>query len=234
MKQEMYTTYAKQYDLAAQDNLYNAHFERQNTLELVGDVAGKKVLDLGCGSGIYAQILLERGATSVTCIDAAQEMIDIVKDKLGDSVNAYAQNLALGLPEEANAQYDLVICPLMVHYIEDLRPLFNDIQRVLKPGGQFVFSTHHPFADFECSASDNYFEKERIEDVWDTIGKPVSVAFYRRSLQDITDAITGSNMAVLAVSEGKVNEKIREISQEHYQRLATYPNFIFIKCVALR
>ncbi|MFM2614863.1 class I SAM-dependent methyltransferase [Vibrio campbellii] len=234
MKQEMYTTYAKQYDLAAQDNLYNAHFERPNTLELVGDVAGKKVLDLGCGSGIYAQILLERGATSVTCIDAAQEMIDIVKDKLGDSVNAYAQNLALGLPEEANAQYDLVICPLMVHYIEDLRPLFNDIQRVLKPGGQFVFSTHHPFADFECSTSDNYFEKERIEDVWDTIGKPVSVAFYRRSLQDITDAITGSNMAVLAVSEGKVNEKIREISQEHYQRLATYPNFIFIKCVALR
>ncbi|HHB1593584.1 TPA: class I SAM-dependent methyltransferase [Vibrio campbellii] len=233
MKQEMYTTYAKQYDLAAQDNLYNAHFERPNTLELVGDVAGKKVLDLGCGSGIYAQILLERGATSVTCIDAAQEMIDIVKDKLGDSVNAYAQNLALGLPEEANAQYDLVICPLMAHYIEDLRPLFNDIQRVLKPGGQFVFSTHHPFADFECSASDNYFEKERIEDVWDTIGKPVSVAFYRRSLQDITDAITGSNMAMLAVSEGKVNEKIREISQEHYQRLATYPNFIFIKCVAL-
>ncbi|MCC4222592.1 class I SAM-dependent methyltransferase [Vibrio campbellii] len=233
MKQEMYTTYAKQYDLAAQDNLYNAHFERPNTLELVGDVAGKKVLDLGCGSGIYAQILLEHGATSVTCIDAAQEMIDIVKDKLGDSVNAYAQNLALGLPEEANAQYDSVICPLMVHYIEDLRPLFNDIQRVLKPGGQFVFSTHHPFADFECSASDNYFEKERIEDVWDTIGKPVSVAFYRRSLQDITDAITGSNMAMLAVSEGKVNEKIREISQEHYQRLATYPNFIFIKCVAL-
>ncbi|WP_255902911.1 class I SAM-dependent methyltransferase [Vibrio campbellii] len=233
MKQEMYTTYAKQYDLAAQDNLYNAHFERPNTLELVGDVAGKKVLDLGCGSGIYAQILLERGATSVTCIDAAQEMIDIVKDKLGDSVNAYAQNLALGLPEETNAQYDLVICPLMVHYIEDLRPLFNDIQRVLKPGGQFVFSTHHPFADFECSASDNYFEKERIEDVWDTIGKPVPVAFYRRSLQDITDAISGSNMAMLAVSEGKVNEKIREISQEHYQRLATYPNFIFIKCVAL-
>lgn len=233
MKQEMYTTYAKQYDLAVQDNLYNAHFERPNTLALVGDVAGKKVLDLGCGSGIYAQILSESGADSVTCIDAAQEMIDIVKDKLGDSVNAYAQNLALGLPEEANAQYDLVICPLMVHYIEDLRPLFNDIQRVLKPGGQFVFSTHHPFADFECSASDNYFEKERIEDVWDTIGKPVAMAFYRRSLQDITDAITGSNMAMLAVSEGKVNEKIREISQEHYQRMATYPNFIFIKCFAL-
>lgn len=117
MKQEMYTTYAKQYDVAAQDNLYNAHFERPNTFELIGDVTGKRVLDLGCGSGIYAQLLLARGASSVTCIDAAQEMIDIVKGKLGDSVTAYAQNLALGLPEERDAQYDLVICPLMVHYI---------------------------------------------------------------------------------------------------------------------
>ncbi|MHA2705777.1 class I SAM-dependent DNA methyltransferase [Vibrio owensii] len=233
MKQEMYTTYAKQYDLAAQDNLYNAHFERPNTLELVGDVAGKKVLDLGCGSGLYAQLLLELGASSVTCIDAAQEMIDIVEEKLGSSVTAYAQNLALGLPEEADGQYDLVICPLMVHYIEDLRPLFNDIQRVLKAGGQFVFSTHHPFADFECSASGNYYDKELVEDMWNTVGEPVPVAFYRRSLQDITDAITSSNMAMLAISEGKVNEKIREISQEHYQRLATFPNFIFIKCVAL-
>ena len=67
----------------AQDNLYNAHFERPNTLELIGDVSGKKVLDLGCGSGLYAQILLARGASAVTCIDASQEMIEIVKGKLG-------------------------------------------------------------------------------------------------------------------------------------------------------
>ncbi len=69
--------------------------------------------------------------------------------------------------------------------------------------------------------------------MWNTVGEPVPVAFYRRSLQDITDAISGAGMAMLAISEGKVNEKIREISEEHYQRLATFPNFIFIKCVAL-
>lgn len=233
MKQEMYTTYAQQYDAVAQDNLYNAHFERPNTLALIGDVSGKNVLDLGCGSGIYAQLLLEQGAESLTCIDASQEMIEIVKIKLGDSVTAYQQNLAKGLPEEAQAQYDIVICPLMIHYIEDLRPLFNDVQRVLKPGGQFVFSTHHPFADFECSSSGNYYEKERIEDMWDTVGEAVPVAFYRRSLQEITEAITGSGMVLSELSEGRVNEKMREISQEHYQRLSMFPNFIFIKCVVL-
>ncbi|YCO00713.1 class I SAM-dependent methyltransferase [Vibrio sp. VNB-15] len=218
----------------AQDNLYNAHFERPNTLELIGDVSGKKVLDLGCGSGLYAQILLARGASAVTCIDASQEMIEIVKGKLGETVSAYAQDLSKGLPEEEDAQYDVVICPLMIHYIQDLRPLFNDVKRVLKAGGEFVFSTHHPFADFECSVSGNYYDKELVEDMWNTIGDPVPVAFYRRSLQDITDAITESRMAILALSEGKVNDKIREISEEHYQRLSTFPNFIFIKCFSMK
>lgn len=218
----------------AQDNLYNAHFERPNTLELIGDVSGKKVLELGCGSGLYAQILLARGASAVTCIDASQEMIEIVKGKLGETVSAYAQDLSKGLPEEEDAQYDVVICPLMIHYIRDLRPLFNDVKRVLKAGGEFVFSTHHPFADFECSVSGNYYDKELVEDMWNTIGDPVPVAFYRRSLQDITDAITESRMAILALSEGKVNDKIREISEEHYQRLSTFPNFIFIKCFSMK
>lgn len=218
----------------AQDNLYNAHFERPNTLELIGDVSGKKVLDLGCGSGLYAQILLARGASAVTCIDASQEMIEIVKGKLGETVSAYAQDLSKGLPEEEDAQYDVVICPLMIHYIQDLRPLFNDVKRVLKAGGEFVFSTHHRFADFECSVSGNYYDKELVEDMWNTIGDPVPVAFYRRSLQDITDAITESRMAILALSEGKVNDKIREISEEHYQRLSTFPNFIFIKCLSMK
>ena len=218
----------------AQDNLYNAHFERPNTLELIGDVSGKKVLDLGCGSGLYAQILLARGASAVTCIDASQEMIEIVKGKLGETVSAYAQDLSKGLPEEEDAQYDVVICPLMIHYIQDLRPLFNDVKRVLKAGGEFVFSTHHPFADFECSVSGNYYDKELVEDMWNTIGDPVPVAFYRRSLQDITDAITESRMAILALSEGKVNDKIREIFEEHYQRLSTFPSFIFIKCFSMK
>ncbi|WP_045463226.1 class I SAM-dependent methyltransferase [Vibrio hyugaensis] len=234
MKQEMYTTHAQQYDLVAQDNLYNAYFERPNTLELIGDVSGKKVLDLGCGSGLYAQILLARGASAVTCIDASQEMIEIVKDKLGETVSAYAQDLSKGLPEEDDAQYDLVICPLMIHYIQDLRPLFNDVKRVLKAGGEFVFSTHHPFADYECSSSGNYYEKELVKDMWNTIGDPVLVAFYRRSLQDITDAMTESGMAMLALSEGKVNDKIREISEEDYRRLSTFPNFIFIKCFSMK
>ncbi len=99
-------------------------------------------------------------------------------------VLAYSQDLSIGLPKEASNSVDVIICPLMVHYIEDLSQLFLEINRVLKKGGYFVFSTHHPFADFETTISGNYFERELVTEKWKTVGEPIEVTFYRRSLTD--------------------------------------------------
>ena len=79
MKSEMYSQYAREYDFAIQNNIYNAHFERPSLQAMIGEVDGKNVLDLGCGSGIYAKYLLDKGA-KVTSIDISREMIDIVKE----------------------------------------------------------------------------------------------------------------------------------------------------------
>ncbi|MCW8335561.1 class I SAM-dependent methyltransferase [Vibrio paucivorans] len=229
MSSSMYSTHAKQYDLAIQDNLYNAHFERPNTLELVGDIAGLKVLDLGCGSGVYAQILLDNGADHVTCIDASEEMVALTKEKLGNKIDAYAQDLLLGLPKELDNQYDVVICPLMLHYLKDVSVLFADIARVMKKGGRFVFSTHHPFADFEYSKSGNYFDTEKVVDTWNTLGEPVEVVFYRRPLVDITNALTENGLVISHLSEGKVSETLKQKCEQTYQRLSTEPNFLFVR-----
>ncbi|SON49160.1 class I SAM-dependent DNA methyltransferase [Vibrio tapetis] len=227
---KLYTSFAKQYDHAVQDNIYNAHLERPSLQAMLGGIKGKEVLDLGCGSGVYAQYLLEKGAEKVTCIDYSQEMVDIVKSKFGSQVHAYVEDLSQGVTAELSESADLVICPLVVHYFEDLQPCFDDIARVLKPGGSFCFSTHHPFADFECSASGNYFERELVEETWDTVGEPVEVRFYRRSLTEIMQAITRAGLVVTQLSEGQVSEKVKDISLEKYEYLSKNPNFIFIKC----
>jgi predicted RNA methylase len=73
------------------------------TLALVGDVTGKVVLDLGCGSGEYADHFLKAGAANVTCVD-----------------------LSLGLPQEKAASADVIVCPLMVHYLKDLSAFFKE------------------------------------------------------------------------------------------------------------
>ncbi len=160
-------------------------------------------------------------------------MVAMVKRKFGERITAYDQDASLGLIKEETESADLVIAPLMVHYIDELLPLFIDITRVLKHGGSFVFSTHHPFVDFESSISGNYFERELVSEVWDTIGEPVEVQFYRRSLTELMQVIMDSGLVVTHLSEGKVSEKVKAISEEKYEYLSKNPNFIFIKCQKL-
>ncbi|MBC7001571.1 methyltransferase domain-containing protein [Photobacterium sp. BZF1] len=238
MKSKMYSTFASEYDEVIQDNIYNAHLERPTLQAMLPALNDIDVLDLGCGSGVYAQFLLEQGAKHVTCIDYSEEMVQLVASKaekaaLTDKVVAYAQDLSKGLPKEKDASVDLVISPLMAHYLEDLNPLFRDVHRVLRVGGSFVFSTHHPFADFECTQSGNYFDRELVQEEWNTVGKPVQVSFYRRSLTEIMNALTQNGLVITQLSEGEVSEKVKEMDEGRYEYLSKNPNFIFIKCQRL-
>ncbi|MCG3845043.1 class I SAM-dependent DNA methyltransferase [Photobacterium damselae] len=227
---DMYTKHAKRYDAVAQSNIYNALLERPSTIALLSPLSEKTVLDMGCGSGIYAQYFLTHNVNYLTCIDASSEMIELVKAKHGSNVNAYVQDLSQGLPQEPDNLYDAIICPLVLHYLEDLPALFQEAYRVLKKGGYMVFSMHHPFADFECSVTGNYYEREQIEEEWDTVGEPVTVRFYRRSLTEITEALNAAGFVISRLTEGVVAKEAKQISPETYERLSRNPNFIFIRC----
>ncbi|MDD9174009.1 class I SAM-dependent methyltransferase [Aliivibrio finisterrensis] len=231
---EMYTKHAIKYAEVVKDNIYNALFERPSTIALLDDVEGKDVIDMGCGPGAYAEWFIQQSVNQLTCTDLSDEMVSLVKGKYGSKVRAYVQDIAAGLPLEKNDSADIIVCPLVLHYIEDLTTVFKSVHRVLKTGGYMVFSTHHPFADFECSQSGNYFNRERVEEEWDTIGVPVKVNFYRRSLTEITDAITSSGLMISRISEGCVDERAKELSETTYNYLKNNPNFIFIKCEKVR
>ncbi|HCG5924814.1 TPA: class I SAM-dependent methyltransferase [Vibrio parahaemolyticus] len=231
---EMYTKHAVKYAEVVKDNIYNALLERPSTMALLGDLQGKDVIDMGCGPGEYAQWLLEQSVGRLTCTDISEEMIALVKSKFGSNVHAYCQNLSQGLPLEKDNSADVIVCPLVLHYIENLTPVFESVYRVLKPGGYMVFSTHHPFADFECSESGNYFSRELVEEEWNTVGSPVKVQFYRRSLTEISEAITNTGLLISKISEGMVDEKAKELSESTYNHLKNNPNFIFFRCEKVR
>ncbi|EJG0622523.1 TPA: methyltransferase domain-containing protein [Vibrio parahaemolyticus] len=231
---EMYTKHAVKYAEVVKDNIYNALLERPSTMVLLGDLQGKDVIDMGCGPGEYAQWLLEQSVGRLTCTDISEEMIALVKNKFGSNVHAYCQNLSQGLPLEKDNSADVIVCPLVLHYIENLTPVFESVYRVLKPGGYMVFSTHHPFADFDCSESGNYFSRELVEEEWNTVGSPVKVQFYRRSLTEISEAITNTGLLISKISEGMIDEKAKELSESTYNHLKNNPNFIFFRCEKVR
>ena len=105
-------------------------------------VAGKKVLDVGCGGGILAESLAQNGA-QVTGIDMAELSLKVAKLHLHESeldvdyqlstVEAFAENNA--------AQFDIVTCLEMLEHVPDPASIIKSASRMLKPDGVLILST---------------------------------------------------------------------------------------------
>ena len=229
MKPHLYTTHAADYEKAILNNVYNAHYERPSMLAMLPDLKGKTLLDLGCGPGVYAEFFLENGA-EVTAYDVSPQMIDILDKKFGSAVKSNCADISFGLPLERALSFDIVVSSLAIHYIEDLSFLFKDVARVLKDDGSFFFSTQHPMVDYLSSPSGDYHSRELLKQQWNTIGQPLPVQFYRRSLTELFGVISSVGMCVTSLSEGAPSEALKEIAPDSYEHLSRKPAFLFIEC----
>ncbi len=108
---------------------------------LLGDVRGKTVLDLGCGSGENLIPLARRGA-HVIGLDISPELIELARRRLEryriahDSATlCVGTAYQTGLPDES---IDMLFSSALLHHL-DLLAVHNEIHRLLRPGGQFIF-----------------------------------------------------------------------------------------------
>lgn len=111
--------------------------------KLLPDFKGKRVLDLGCGYGWHCQYAVEQGADYVLGIDLSSKMLAKARE-LTDSTKIVYQKLDLQQLDKIEAQFDVVISSLAFHYVADFGQIASQVQRLLVPQGQFVFSVEHP------------------------------------------------------------------------------------------
>ena len=102
------------------------------------DLAGKRVLDIGCGVGGLDQVLVELGAAHVTAVDVAAPLIGLARRRVADSRITFE----VTEPEQplpfADASFDVVFTKDAWLHVIDKRALLRDVRRVLKPGGQLA------------------------------------------------------------------------------------------------
>ena len=115
---------------------------RVNWIDERVQLAGKKVLDVGCGGGILSESMAQRGAT-VMGIDMGEAPLAVAQlHQLESGVNVeYRQVTAEDLAEEMPGQFDVVTCLEMLEHVPDPSSVIRACYKMVKPGGQVFFST---------------------------------------------------------------------------------------------
>lgn len=226
---QAYEALAKAYADRIDTKPHNAYYERPATLSLLPAVEGLRVLDAGCGPGVYAEWLHARGA-SVVALDVSPTMVALARQRLSPDVDVRQADLQGPLPWLESGTFDLIICPLVLDYIEDWSPTFSEFFRLLRPGGRFVFSVGHPFFDYQYFQTGHYFPREKVSAEWK--GFPplrVVVPTYRRSLQDLLNPVLAGGFLLEQVVEPQPTEDFRRADPGRYARLSHFPCFICLR-----
>jgi len=143
------------YDLAAQHydkkEKYLNSFEDGQVLKILGDVKGKKVLDVGAGTGRLAVKLSEAGAI-VTALDLSEKMLEILKRKNRkiEVVFGDAENL-----DFVDGNFDIVVGAFLIVHLKNPSIFFKEVYRVLKPNGVFLVTNINQKEPPEVETEDN-------------------------------------------------------------------------------
>ena len=217
----------------------NNLFELPTLFSLLPDLEGKKVLDLGCGSGERCIDYLKKGAASVTGVDISEKMLAVAEAENNDPRITY-----LKMPMEEicsiDDEFDVVISSLAFHYVEDFGGVVANVYRLLRDGGIFLFSQEHPLATCYSGKGDrwtrdesgkklyaniaDYCVERRNDSTWFVEG----VQRYHRMFSTIVNTLCDAGFRILKMAEPYPTEELVKKYPEYYD-LYHKPDFLFVK-----
>ena len=131
--------------------------------QLLPDLQGRSVLDLGCGLGWHCRYAKERGATSIIGIDLSERMIEQARTRYPSEGISY-RVCDLEEYEYPSEMFDFVISNLVLHYIKDLNTIYQKVYQTLKSDGIFIFNIEHP--TFTSGVNQQWITEEGQNQYW--------------------------------------------------------------------
>jgi SAM-dependent methyltransferase len=193
-------------DPAAADVIrYGPDIPTEGELRLLGQVADKRVLELGCGSGVGSVTLALQGARPIG-LDFSPDHLALARrlaDKAGVRVEFHEGDLA-DLAFSRADTVDAVFSVYTLSLVEDVNRVFRQVHRVLKGGCPLVFSIPHPaydmFADDDeepLAVRRSYFDSSRVD-----LGSDQPPFFgYHHTVADLFVGLTRANFRVDTILE---------------------------------
>ena len=225
----------------ADANDYRNLYLMPRMLAMTGEVAGKSVLDLGCGEGGYARELARRGAR-VTGVDGSERLVEIARERTRADglVVRFLRANANALDGLEAGAFDLVVAAMSLMDVADYPGAVREIARLLRTGGELVMSITHPcfsgpVAEWirgregapEVFAVDRYFER---------IAWPSKIAARfrepvlrrHRPLEDYLAAPLACGLRLSDFREPSVTEEEVGLSRR-FEKLRRIPYFLFMR-----
>jgi SAM-dependent methyltransferase len=155
----------------------------------------ERAADLGCGTGRTGAWLRARGVRRIDGIDLTPEMLAIARER-----NVYAQLhvadvAATGLESSA---YDLVTTCLVDEHLRDLRPLFGEVSRLLRPGGLHVLVGYHPHFMMTAGVA-AHFDGQA--------GEAVAIETYVHLISDHVAAARAAGLGLIEMHERLIDDR---------------------------
>jgi SAM-dependent methyltransferase len=133
----------KYLDLRFRAGNFNDHIEFFAIRDLLPEVKGLDVFDLGCGPGVVCNFLAQNGARRVVGVDVSSPLIKFAnRHKKFSTIQYCCEDMVEYL--KGSIRFDLVVSSLALHFVSDLPHVLYKVCRALPTGGYFVFSVRHP------------------------------------------------------------------------------------------
>lgn len=229
-----YDRHARVYHEKRADNarsFYNDQLEWPMMSKLLrGSVRGRKILELGCGSGLLTRKLMRMGG-KVTGVDNSESMLAIAREEVSGARFVHADMRRV---KAKSGEYDLVVSSLALHYIRNLDGLFRRCSKLLRSDGALIFSIHHPLSSFKMLQ-----EQRKTRSVYFSVGEPyrwrmlpgMELVSYHQTFEGISGGLSRAGLRIDRMLEAKPSPGSRRINPQAFDAAMATPAFLAIRAV---
>lgn len=233
----VYDIFGAHYDEIMRDfneSSWNQTLERPAMANLLRNIVrDKTVADIGCGSGIFTEILHRKwGAKSVTGIDFSKTLLKIARNRYPGISFGYGTANKTALP---TSMFDVVTSSMMLHYLRNLDTHFKEVKRILKRNGIYVFSCHHPL--FQAYGANPFRKNLSALDVhylsnypyqWKMM-KKLHLKGYCHTFEQLSKSLTQHGFVIEKIREPTWKGKNNSILPDEYSLISHFPPFLIMQ-----
>jgi len=196
---------------------YGVQFVTENELNLFGDVTGKTMLEIGCGSGHSLKFHADQNAGELWGIDISQKQLENAGRHLADN-NYFPKLICAAMEDECGIPqdyFDIVYSIYAIGWATDLKQVFCRIASYLKKDGIFIFSWKHPLHG--CVFVDDgglIFKKSYFDEEWYTqIVDDMEIMLPNRKISTYINAMASAGFIIENMIE-QTDEKTLQMTGE--------------------